>query len=130
MADDKRARFGAWWWGDHGPYSLRAEWPGNMTEAAWMAWEAQEEEIAKLRDVDNSWRTMMKETIELRSAVEAENAKLRTALAEIISFQVFGFAITAPEGGDVWCEGTNRFVREEAMVKVRKIARAALGCDT
>lgn len=59
----------------------------------------------------------------------AENAKLLAALEEIISFQVFGFAITAPEGGDVWCEGTNRFIREEAMVKVRKIARTALGGD-
>lgn len=38
------------------------------------------DEIERLRDVDNSWRTMMKETIELRSAVEAENAKLRAAL--------------------------------------------------
>jgi hypothetical protein len=61
----------------------------------------------------------------IKAAAEIE--QLRAALEEIISFQVFGFAITAPEGGDVWCEGTNRFIREEAMVKVRKIARAALG---
>lgn len=59
----------------------------------------------------------------------AENAKLRAALEEITEMPVYGFAITDttdPHGGDVFCEGTNRFVRERDFKAVRKIARAAL----
>lgn len=47
--DNERARFDAWWLGEDGPYSIRAERPSSMTEAAWMGWRAQEEENAKLR---------------------------------------------------------------------------------
>ena len=51
MADtNERARFEAWWLGEDGPYSIRAERPSSMTEAAWMGWRAQEEENAKLRE--------------------------------------------------------------------------------
>ena len=47
--DNERARFDAWWLGEDGPYSIRAERPSSMTEAAWMGWRAQEEENATLR---------------------------------------------------------------------------------
>lgn len=57
----------------------------------------------------------------------AEIERLRAALREITDFEVFGFAITdTHSGGDVFCEGTNRFVREDDVVKIRRIARAAL----
>lgn len=47
--DNERARFDAWWLSEDGPYSIRAERPSSMKEAAWMGWRAQEEENAKLR---------------------------------------------------------------------------------
>ena len=46
---DERSRFDEWWLGDDGPYSIRAERPSSETEAAWMAWRAQGEEIKRLR---------------------------------------------------------------------------------
>ena len=50
MSDtEERARFDAWWRGDYGPYGIRAEWPNSQTEAAWMAWKAQAEEIERLQ---------------------------------------------------------------------------------
>lgn len=50
MADaNERARFEAWWLGGDGPYSIRAERPSSMTEAAFMGWRAREAENAKLR---------------------------------------------------------------------------------
>ena len=50
MSDtDERARFGEWWTGRYGPYSIRAEWADTPTDAAWMAWRAQAEENALLR---------------------------------------------------------------------------------
>lgn len=53
--------------------------------------------------------------------------QLEKALREILKMEVYGFAITSPLGGDVVCEGTNRFARESDMVELRRIARAALG---
>lgn len=47
--DSERARFEAWWLGDDGPYSVRAEHPSSETEAAWMAWQAKGDEIKRLR---------------------------------------------------------------------------------
>lgn len=47
--DNERARFDAWWLSEDGPYSIRAEQPSSMTEAAWMGWRAREAENAKLR---------------------------------------------------------------------------------
>ncbi len=46
---NERARFDAWWTGEYGPYSLRAEWADTPAAAAWMAWRAQADEIARLR---------------------------------------------------------------------------------
>ena len=46
---DERARFDAWWTGRYGEFSLRAEWVDTPTDAAWMAWQAQREEIKRLR---------------------------------------------------------------------------------
>jgi hypothetical protein len=47
--NNERARFDAWWLGEDGPYSIRAERPSSMTEAAWAGWRAREAENAKLR---------------------------------------------------------------------------------
>ncbi len=47
---DERSRFDEWWLGDDGPYSIRAEWADTPTDAAWMAWRAQGEEIKRLRN--------------------------------------------------------------------------------
>ena len=69
---------------------------------------------------------LLDRTIAENTRLREEVERLRAALDEIISFKCFGFAITAPNGTDVYCEGTTRFVREDAMIKVRSIARAAL----
>jgi len=45
---DERKTFDAWWTGAYGPVSIRAEWPQTHTDAAWMAWQARGEEIARL----------------------------------------------------------------------------------
>jgi len=46
---DERARFDAWWTGEYGWHSMRAEWADTPTDAAWMAWQAQAAEIKRLR---------------------------------------------------------------------------------
>ena len=46
---DERARFDAWWTGEYGWHSIRAEWAETPSDAAWMAWRAQGEEIANLK---------------------------------------------------------------------------------
>jgi hypothetical protein len=46
---DERARFDAWWTGRYGEFSIRAEWADTPTEAAWMAWRVQADEIKRLR---------------------------------------------------------------------------------
>lgn len=51
MSDvNERTRFDAWWNGEYGPYSIRAEWADNPIDAAWMAWRAQADEIANLKE--------------------------------------------------------------------------------
>ena len=42
--------FDDWWYGSYGEYSIRAEHPANMSEAAYMAWTAQQEVIDKLKE--------------------------------------------------------------------------------
>lgn len=60
------------------------------------------------------------------AALRARIAQLEAALRDVCGLEVYGFAITGPDGKDVVCEGTNRFVRETDFKAVRKIARAAL----
>jgi hypothetical protein len=43
-----RKEFEAWWTGSYGPFSIRAEWAASPDDAAWMAWQAQQERIDAL----------------------------------------------------------------------------------
>lgn len=49
MTEDERKAFDDWWNAPYGNYSVRCEFPLNETDAAWMAWQAQAEEITRLR---------------------------------------------------------------------------------
>ncbi len=86
MSDTKeRARFDAWWLGDYGPYGIRAEWPSSQTEAAWMAWKAQAEEIERLRiNLKNIQRARV---LQGKAIIDANNEieRLRVALQRVLS---------------------------------------------
>jgi hypothetical protein len=41
--------FTRWWYGQWGPYSMRAEYPVTTTDAAKMAWDARQGDIDDLR---------------------------------------------------------------------------------
>lgn len=62
---NERADFDAWWTGEYGWHSIRAEWADTPTDAAWMAWQMRGEEVTRLRAEVERLRAALGDLVDL-----------------------------------------------------------------
>jgi hypothetical protein len=104
MSDtEERARFDAWWLGDYGSSGPRAWWPSSQTEAAWMAWKAQAEEIQRLRNelhISTEWSAKVyaghaEDMAEIERLREALRGVIRVADRKTVEFDAAHAALNS-----------------------------------